>query len=128
MGENGHLAFNDPGVADFDDPLDVKVVTLDEACRRQQVGEGHFPDVDAVPAQAMTVTIPALLRAQVVLAIVPEGRKAQAVHDALTDPVSTHCPASILRTSDNVVLYLDLDSSGRAGLELAGPSQRSRKG
>ena len=111
VGENGHLAFNDPGVADFDDPLDVKVVTLDEACRRQQVGEGHFPDVDAVPAQAMTVTIPALLRAQVVLAIVPEGRKAQAVHDALTDPVSTHCPASILRTRDNVVLYLDLDSA-----------------
>jgi glucosamine-6-phosphate deaminase len=111
VGENGHLAFNDPGVADFDDPLDVKVVTLDEACRRQQVGEGHFPDLDAVPAQAMTVTIPALLRARVALAIVPEGRKAQAVHDALTDPVSTRCPASILRTRDDVVMYLDLDSS-----------------
>jgi len=111
IGENGHLAFNDPGVADFDDPLDVKVVTLDEACRRQQVGEGHFPDLDAVPAQAMTVTIPALLRAAVVLAIVPEGRKAQAVHDALTDPVSTACPASVLRTRDGVVLHLDLDSS-----------------
>jgi len=111
IGENGHLAFNDPGVADFDDPLDVKVVTLDDACRRQQVGEGHFPDLDAVPAQAMTVTIPALLRAAVVLAIVPEGRKAQAVHDALTDPVSTACPASVLRTRDGVVLHLDLDSS-----------------
>jgi glucosamine-6-phosphate deaminase len=111
IGENGHLAFNDPGVADFDDPLDVKVVTLDEACRRQQVGEGHFPDLDAVPAQAMTVTIPALLRARAVLAIVPEGRKAQAVHDALTGPVSTRCPASILRTRGNVVLHLDLDSA-----------------
>jgi len=111
VGENGHLAFNDPGVADFDDPLDVKVVTIDDACRRQQVGEGHFPDVDAVPAQAMTVTVPALLRATVVLAIVPEGRKAHAVHDALTDPVSTRCPASILRACDNVTLYLDLDSS-----------------
>jgi glucosamine-6-phosphate deaminase len=111
VGENGHLAFNDPGVADFEDPLDVKVVTLDDACRRQQVGEGHFPDLDAVPAQAMTVTIPALLRANVVLAIVPEGRKAQAVHDALTDPVSPQCPASILRTRDNVTLFLDLDSS-----------------
>ena len=103
-------------MADFDDPLDVKVVTLDEACRRQQVGEGHFPDLDAVPAQAMTVTIPALLRAWVVLAIVPEGRKAQAVHDALTEPVSTRCPATILRTRDDVVLYLDLDSSARARL------------
>ena len=111
VGENGHLAFNDPGVADFEDPLDVKVVALDEACRHQQVGEGHFPDLDAVPAQAMTVTVPALLRASVVLAIVPEGRKARAVHDALTDPVSTDCPASILRTKDNVTLYLDLDSS-----------------
>lgn len=111
VGENGHLAFNDPGVADFEDPLDVKVVTLDEACRRQQVGEGHFRDLDAVPAQAMTVTVPALLRASVVLAIVPEGRKARAVHDALTDPVSTRCPASILRTRDNATLFLDLDSS-----------------
>ncbi|HVN50596.1 MAG TPA: glucosamine-6-phosphate deaminase [Acidimicrobiales bacterium] len=116
IGENGHLAFNDPGEADFDDPLDVKVVTLDEACRAQQVGEGHFPDLDAVPAQAMTVTIPALLRAEVVLAIVPEGRKAQAVHDALTDVVSTRCPASVLRTRDNVTLYLDLDSSALLAL------------
>ena len=63
IGENGHLAFNDPPVADFDDPLDVKVVELDPACRPSRSNEGHFPDLDAVPAQAVTVTIPALLRA-----------------------------------------------------------------
>ena len=86
IGENGHLAFNDPPVADFDDPLDVKVVELDDACRRQQVGEGHFPDVDAVPTHAITVTIPALLRASTVLAIVPEARKAEPVRRALGRP------------------------------------------
>ena len=83
IGENGHLAFNDPPVADFDDPLDVKVVELDAGCRRQQVNEGHFPDVDAVPTRAITVTIPALLRAGRVLAIVPEARKAEPVRDAV---------------------------------------------
>jgi glucosamine-6-phosphate deaminase len=107
IGENGHLAFNDPGVARFDDPLDVKVVTLEPACRRQQVDEGHFPDLEAVPAQAMTVTIPALLRAATVMAIVPETRKAPAVRAALTGPVETACPASTLRTHGNVTLHLD---------------------
>jgi glucosamine-6-phosphate deaminase len=111
IGENGHLAFNDPPVADFDDPLDVKVVELDAACRSQQVHEGHFPDVDAVPTHAMTVTIPALLRARYVLAVVPEARKAEPVRAALTGPVSTACPASILRTRDNVVLHLDRQSA-----------------
>lgn len=111
IGENGHLAFNDPPVADFDDPVDVKVVALDETCRRQQVGEGHFTDLDAVPARAITVTIPALLRAREVFAIVPEARKAQPVRNALSGPVSTACPASILRTRPNVTLYLDADSS-----------------
>ena len=79
MGENGHLAFNDPPVADFADPRDVKVVELEAACRRQQVNEGHFPGLDDVPAQAITVTIPALLRAGRVLAVVPEARKAEPV-------------------------------------------------
>src|SRR4029077_8840803 len=74
IGENGHLAFNDPPVADFDDPRDVKVVELDDACRRQQVGEGHFASVDAVPTHGMTVTVPALLRARAVAAAVPEER------------------------------------------------------
>ena len=79
IGENGHLAFNDPPVADFDDPLDVKVVELDAACRRQQVNEGHFAGLDDVPTHAITVTIPALLRAGRVLAVVPEARKAEPV-------------------------------------------------
>jgi glucosamine-6-phosphate deaminase len=112
IGENGHLAFNDPPVADFDDPLDVKIVELDDACRRQQVGEGHFASFDDVPARAITVTIPALLRSRVVLAIVPEARKHEPVHRALHGPVSTDCPASILRSQPHVTLYLDTASAG----------------
>jgi glucosamine-6-phosphate deaminase len=111
IGENGHLAFNDPPVADFADPLDVKVAQLDPACRLQQVHEGHFPELDAVPDRAMTVTIPALLRARRVLAVVPEARKAEPVAEALTGPVSVKCPASVLRTRDNVTLHLDRDSA-----------------
>jgi glucosamine-6-phosphate deaminase len=111
IGENGHLAFNDPPVADFDDPLDVKVVTLDGACRRQQVNEGHFPTEADVPAQAMTVTIPALLRAHRVLAVVPEARKAGPVRDALEGPVGTSCPASILQRTSHASVFLDPDSA-----------------
>jgi len=111
IGVNGHLAFNDPPVADFDDPLDVKVVELDETCRRQQVDEGHFAGMADVPAHALTVTIPALLRAGTVLAVVPERRKAPPVRDALEGPVSTACPASLLRTRDNVRLHLDSESA-----------------
>jgi glucosamine-6-phosphate deaminase len=117
IGENGHLAFNDPPVADFDDPLVVKVVELDAACRRQQVNEGHFASIDAVPVEALTVTIPALLGAATVLAVVPEARKADPVRHALTDPVSTACPASILRTQAHVALYLDTGSAGGLGWE-----------
>ena len=112
IGENGHLAFNDPGVADFDDPLDVKVVELDAACRRQQVREGHFATGADVPALAMTVTIPALLRAARVLAVVPETRKAAAVQAALRGPVGISCPASILRETPHATLFLDTDSAG----------------
>jgi glucosamine-6-phosphate deaminase len=111
IGENGHLAFNDPPVADFEDPLDMKVVELDRACQRQQVNEGHFPTIDAVPSGALTATIPALLRAHTVLAIVPEARKAEPVRAAITGPVSTACPASFLRTRDNVTLHLDPGSA-----------------
>ena len=111
IGENGHLAFNDPPVADFNDPREVKVVQLDEACRRQQVGEGHFPALDAVPTQAVTVTIPALLRARQVVVVCPDGRKATAVAAALTGPVSTACPASILQRVAHARLYLDEDSA-----------------
>lgn len=111
IGENGHLAFNDPPVADFSDPLDVKVVELDAACRAQQVNEGHFPSLDEVPTEAITVTIPALLRAGRVLAVVPEGRKSRPVHDALTGPIATSCPASALRTAPHATIHLEPDSA-----------------
>src|SRR3984885_14604644 len=107
IGENGPLAFNDPPVADFDDPRDVKVVELDASCRRQQVNEGHFADLASVPTHALTVTIPALLRAAQVLAIVPEGRKAEPVRDALIGPVSTACPASALRPITHATVHLE---------------------
>ena len=111
IGENGHLAFNDPPVANFNDPLLVKIVELDEACRQQQVGEGHFPTMADVPTHALTVTIPGLLAAKQIIAVVPEKRKAQAVHDALLGPIATSCPASILRRQPHAVLYLDRDSA-----------------
>lgn len=112
IGENGHLAFNDPPVADFDDPLDVKVVALDDACRRQQVGEGHFPTIDDVPARAITVTIPALLRAATVIAVVPEARKRGPVARALTGPIEPACPASALRVHPRATLFLEPASAG----------------
>jgi glucosamine-6-phosphate deaminase len=111
IGENGHLAFNDPGVADFDDLLDVKVVELEPACRQQQVNEGHFPDLAVVPSRAVTVTIPALLRAGEVIAIVPETRKAEPVRAALTGPVTTQCPASALRVMPHATVYLEPESA-----------------
>jgi glucosamine-6-phosphate deaminase len=111
FGENGHLAFNDPPFADFHDPAWVKVVALAEASRRQQVGEGHFARLDEVPTHAMTLTIPALLAAKHVLAIVPEARKAEAVRRALQGPIQTECPASILRQAPQARLFLDRDSA-----------------
>jgi glucosamine-6-phosphate deaminase len=115
IGENGHLAFNDPPVADFSDPCDLKVVALDEASRRQQVNEGHFPTVAEVPVDAITVTIPALLRATDVLAIVPEGRKARPVHRTLIGSIDPSCPATALRLGHNATLYLDRDSAALIG-------------
>ncbi len=113
IGENGHLAFNDPGVAHFDDPRDVSVVELDDACRRQQVGEGHFATDADVPRRAMTVTVPALLRAARVLAIVPESRKAVPVRDALRGPVTEACPASALQRAPHATVFLDPESAAR---------------
>lgn len=110
IGENGHIAFNDPPVADFADPRVVKLVKLDEACRQQQVGEGHFPNLAAVPQYAYTLTIPALCAARRMLCIVPERRKAQAVRDALHGPMSTVCPASFLRRQAHCTLFLDEES------------------
>jgi glucosamine-6-phosphate deaminase len=111
FGENGHLAFNDPPYAKFDDPLWVKVVTLDETSRRQQVGEGHFPTLDSVPTHAITLTVPALLAAKRILAIVPEARKVNAVRSCLYEPVSEDHPGSILRTVGHATLYLDPESA-----------------
>ena len=113
IGENGHLAFNDPPFAQFDDPVWAKIVKLDEASRRQQVGEGYFASLAEVPTHAITLTIPALLAARQVLAIVPEKRKAPAVLAALTGPITTQCPASILRTASHARLYLDVESASQ---------------
>jgi glucosamine-6-phosphate deaminase len=110
IGENGHLAFNDPP-ADFHTPKMIHVVTLDAVCRQQQVGEGHFASVDNVPTQAISLTIPALLKPAHILVLVPESRKAKAVERALKGSVSEDCPASILRTQEHVTLYLDTDSA-----------------
>jgi glucosamine-6-phosphate deaminase len=111
IGENGHIAFNDPPVADFQDPRLVKIVEMDVACRQQQVGEGHFPNLEAVPRYAITLTVPALCSAQRMLCIVPERRKAQAVKNTLTAPVSHACPATYLRSQKQAVLYLDSESA-----------------
>jgi glucosamine-6-phosphate deaminase len=113
IGENGHIAFNDPPFAEFNDPTWVKVVRLDEVSRQQQVGEGHFTGLDEVPTHAITLTIPALLAAGRVLCIVPEGRKADAVYQTLNGPIAESCPASILRQSPHAHLYLDADSAAR---------------
>jgi glucosamine-6-phosphate deaminase len=113
IGENGHLAFNDPPFARLDEPVSVKVVTLEESCRLQQVNEGHFGDTSSVPAQAITVTVPALLRAEHVIAVVPEARKAAPVAVALEGPIGPACPASWLRTKKFASLHLDAESSAQ---------------
>ena len=107
IGENGHLAFNDPPVADFKEKRWVKIVKLDDACKRQQVGEGHFSSLASVPAYAITLTIPALLSAKRLLCLVPESRKAIAVRNTLLGPISVTCPASILRRQPHATLLLD---------------------
>ena len=111
IGENGHLAFNDPAEADFNDPLDVKIVTLDGTCRQQQTAEGWFGSIVEVPANAITVTIPALFRIPKLILSVPGKRKAEIVRRTLTEPIATHCPATILRTHPDATLYLDPDSA-----------------
>ena len=113
IGENGHIAFNDPPFAEFDDPVWVKVVRMDLVSRKQQVGEGHFGGLDEVPTHAITLTIPALLAAEHVLCIVPEGRKADAVDQTLNGPITELCPASIMRQTPHVHLYLDADAAAK---------------
>jgi glucosamine-6-phosphate deaminase len=123
IGENGHLAFNDPAEARFDDPVDLKVVSLDRACRQQQVNEGWFPSLADVPTQAITLTIPALFRVPELILSIPGPRKAQIVKRALQDPISTACPATILRRHPNATLLLDLESAAELNL---GPGGNDR--
>lgn len=113
IGENGHLAFNEPHEADFADPRWAKVITLEEKSRAQQVGEGHFPDIASVPAQAISLTIPALLSARTVVVCAPEERKADAVRATVHDEISTNCPATILRRNAHATLYLDPASASK---------------
>ncbi|HML45999.1 MAG TPA: glucosamine-6-phosphate deaminase [Clostridia bacterium] len=110
IGENGHIAFNDPPVADFQDPVLVKCVALDTVCRMQQVHDGCFARLDDVPTHALTLTIPALMRADRHFCMVPAATKAEAVRRTVTGPIDTACPASILRTGRQVILYTDADS------------------
>lgn len=107
IGENGHIAFNDPPVADFNDPRLVKAVALDQACRMQQLGEGWFSSLDEVPTHALSLTIPAIMACATISCVVPDERKARAVYEAVRGEISTACPASILRRHPDAVLYLD---------------------
>jgi glucosamine-6-phosphate deaminase len=111
IGENGHLAFNDPPVADFLDPVLIKVVRLDAACRTQQLNDGCFDRIEDVPTHAYTLTVPALLAAPVVSVVVPGPRKAEAVLATLRGPILESCPASALRRHPGAILYLDRDSA-----------------
>lgn len=111
IGENGHVAFNDPPVADFEDKVLVKQVKLDETCRNQQVHDGCFASLDLVPTHALTLTVPALYRGKQLFCVVPAATKAEAVRKTLTGPVDESCPASILRRHSCAKLYLDPDSA-----------------
>lgn len=116
IGENGHIAFNDPDVADFNDPKLVKIVKLDPVCRQQQVNEKCFERLDLVPKEALTLTIPALLKAEWMFCIVPFKNKAHAVYRAIYGEISEKCPASILRRKEKSSLYLDTESAEQINL------------
>ncbi|HEX4022181.1 MAG TPA: 6-phosphogluconolactonase [Acidobacteriaceae bacterium] len=111
IGENGHLAFNEPAVADFEDPRDMKIVELDATCKNQQVEEGWFHSVAEVPSRALTLTIPTLLRVPRLIVSVPGPRKAHIIKRTLVETISTKCPATILRNHPNATVYLDLESA-----------------
>ena len=110
IGENGHLAFNDPP-ADFEIETPYLIVNLDEACRRQQFGEGWFPTFEDVPKRAISMSIKQILKAQEIVCVVPDARKANAVKACLEGEISPLAPASILRTHANTTIYLDQDSA-----------------
>lgn len=107
IGENGHIAFNEPHVADFDDPKAIKIIDLDETNINQQVSDGAFPDIESVPRNGITLTIPTLTSGKYTFCIVPAINKAEAVQRTLQGEVTTDTPASILRTVKNASLYLD---------------------
>ena len=109
-GENGHIAFNDPHVADFNDPLRIKEVDLDLKCRTQQVHDGCFASLEEVPEYALTLTCPVLFGADHLFCVVPAATKADAAYAMLRGPVTEACPASILRRHEDATLYLDSDS------------------
>ena len=111
IGENGHLAFNDPHVADFDDPLSIKVVELDPVSRQQQVNDGSFQNLESVPRKAITLTVPTIFSAKFIYCMVPAITKAEAVKKTLEGPITTDCPATILRKHENATLFLDQDSA-----------------
>lgn len=111
IGENGHLAFNDPHEAKFDDPEPMKIVTLDRACREQQLAEGWFGSLEEVPKCALTLTIPTLLKVPRLVLSVPGKRKSTSVRRTLQSSISPACPATILRTHPNVTLFLDEESA-----------------
>ena len=111
IGENGHIAFNDPPVADFHDPKAAKPVELEQRCREQQVHDGCFATIDAVPTHAITLTVPTLVKAPHLFCVVPAATKAAAVYETLNGSIDTHCPASILRTHAAAKLYLDAESA-----------------
>ena len=106
IGENGHIAFNDPP-ADFETKAAYAVVALDEVCRRQQVGEGWYPNLDAVPTHAFSMTVPQILASKAIVVIVPDARKAEAVKRTVEDAVSPNVPATALKTHADCALYLD---------------------
>ena len=110
IGENGHLAFNDPP-ADFETDVPYLVVNLDEACRKQQVGEGWFATLEDVPKQALSISIRQLMKANEIICVVPDGRKAKAVKTCFVGAVSPEAPASILRVHPNATIYLEPDSA-----------------
>jgi glucosamine-6-phosphate deaminase len=112
IGENGHLAFNDPPV-NFDDPDLVRVVELDEVCRMQQVHDGAFRHIMGVPRTALTLTIPALMRAEKIILNVPGPAKAEAVRRTVNGPVTPDCPASILQRHPDATLFVDRDAASR---------------
>ena len=111
IGENGHIAFNDPPVADFNDKLYVKVVELERKCREQQVHDGCFERIEDVPTHALTVTIPGLCSASWMYCSVPSRTKADAIYHVVNDDVSTACPATILKNRGNAFLYTDKEAA-----------------